>query len=251
MSYAPVVFVHGLFGPFNDTAAFRRLSPVDCSAPDLSGYGRSVGAKVSLEGQVEALRSHVQTWHPGSRVHLVAHSIGAVYSFTLADESPDLVETVTTVEGNFTLADAFWSRSIASLDVDQAQTEIEIRLSDPRAFLSADGILATPENLVKAVEALGYQPWRTVWESASAIVETTATPEYEAMLRRVFARHRVNMVAGERSADGWDVPEWARNEAASSTIIDGLGHMMMLEDPDAFGTVIGRLLQIAENTIGS
>jgi len=242
----PVVFVHGLFGSFAEPAATRHLSPAEFSAPDLRGYGHETEVDVSLEGQVAALRSHVESRHPETPVHLVAHSIGAVYAFTLADESPDLVETVTTVEGNFTLADAFWSRSIAALDEDRARSEIEGRLRDPRAFLAGDGIEATDEHLAKAVDALAYQPWRTVWMSASAIVEATSQPEYQELLRRVFARHRVHLVAGERSAGGWDVPGWAREAAASSTVIPGVGHMMMLENPDAVGRVLRGLLRAAE-----
>ena len=115
-------------------------------------------------------------------------------------------------------------------------------MRDPRAFLAGDGIEATDEHLAKAVDALAYQPWRTVWMSASAIVEATSKPEYQELLRRVFARHRVHLVAGERSAGGWDVPGWAREAAASSTVIPGVGHMMMLENPDAVGRVLGQLL---------
>lgn len=242
-SDVPVVFVHGLFGPFDDAVAFRRLDQVECSAPDLDGYGRFAGRRVTFEGQVQALREHVQSRHPGSRVHLVAHSIGAVYAFALADRFPELVDSVITVEGNFSLADAFWSRSIAALDEIQAHTVIEQRLSDPEAFLASDGIPVTPENLSKAEEALGYQPWQAVWESASAIVETTGSAEYEAMLKRVFADRRVHLIAGERSVAGWNVPEWARQAAASSTVIPGVGHMMMLEQPATFGASISTLLQ--------
>ena len=241
-SALPLVFVHGLFGAFVDDAATRQLSPAQFSAPDLAGYGRSSHSDVSLDGQVAALRSHVRSRHPGTRVHLVAHSIGAVYAFTLADESPELVETVTTVEGNFTLADAFWSGSIAALDEDRARSEIEGRLGDARAFLVGDGIVGTPENLAKAVDALAYQPWRTVWRSASAIVAATSSADYQELLRRVFARHRVHLLAGERSAGGWDVPGWAREAAASSTVIPGVGHMMMLENPEAVGRILRELL---------
>lgn len=241
----PVVFVHGLFGPFNDAEAFHQLDQVECSAPDLDGYGPFAGRRVTFEGQVRALREHIQSRHPETCVHLVAHSIGAVYAFALADRSPDLVDSVTTVEGNFSLADAFWSRSIAALDMIQAQTAIEQRLSDPKAFLASDGIATTPENIAKAEAALKYQPWRTVWASASAIVETTASAEYEAMLKRVFADRRVHLVSGERSADGWNVPEWARHAAASSTVIPDVGHMMMLEQPETFGSSISKILQLA------
>lgn len=240
-----IVFVHGLFGPFNDLSVFGMLRPAVCSAPDLDGYGESAGGSVSFRGQIEALRQHIRARHPGARVHLVAHSIGAVYAFALADEFPGLVASVTTVEGNFTLADAFWSRSIAALDAQRARVEIQDRLDDPAALLAADGIALTPESLAKAKETLAYQPWRTVWESASAVVDITASPAYEAMLQRVFASHPVHLVAGERSIAGWDIPVWARSAAASVTVIPSVGHMMMLESPESFAQTIGDILKIA------
>ncbi|MDY0828614.1 hypothetical protein SK224_05680 [Microbacterium sp. BG28] len=81
-----------------------------------------------------------------------------------------------------------------------------------------------------------------MWDSAAAIVDATGRPDYDALLRRVFAGKPVHLVAGERSADGWHVPDWARGAAASSTVIPGVGHMMMLERPEAFGLSIRRLL---------
>lgn len=238
----PAVFVHGLFGPFADPAALRQLGEMECTAPDLDGYGAFAERRVTLEGQVRALREHIEARHPGSPVHLVAHSIGAVYAFALADREPGLVQSLTTVEGNFTLADAFWSRSIAALGAEDAQRVITQRLDDPDAFLAADGVPVTDENLVGAEEALAYQPWRTVWESAAAIVEATGSPDYDALLRRVFADKPVHLMAGERSAHGWDVPDWARRVAVSSTVMPGVGHMMMLERPEAFGLALRRLL---------
>lgn len=239
---SPFVFVHGLFGPLRDDAIFRQLASAPCSAPDLDGYGDSAGHPVTLAGQVKTLRSRIIQRYPGFRVNLVGHSIGAVYAFTLADESPELVATVTTVEGNFSLADAFWSSSIAALNEDDARLSIEARLADPAGFLEGDGIPPTPDRLHKAQDALAYQPWRTVWESAIAVVKATDTPDYEAMLKRVFARHEVYLVAGERSVSNWDVPGWARTAARGSAILPGAGHMMMLEQPEAFGQLIGELL---------
>jgi lipase len=240
---SPFVFVHGLLGPFNDDAIFRQLAWAASSAPDLDGYGDSAGRPVTLAGQVKALRSHIVQCHPGLRVNLVGHSIGAVYAFTMADESPELIATVTTVEGNFSLADAFWSSSIAALNDDDARLSVEARLTDPTGFLEGDGIPPTPERLHKAKDVLAYQPWRTVWESAIAVVKATGTPAYEAMLKRVFDRHEVYLVAGERSVSNWDVPGWARTAARGSAILPGAGHMMMLEQPEAFGQLIGELLR--------
>jgi len=64
---------------------------------------------------------------------LVAHSIGAVYAFELADARPDLVESVTSVEGNFSLHDAFWSRSIAELEADDARRQVLALLGELHA----------------------------------------------------------------------------------------------------------------------
>ena len=239
--HGPYVFVHGLFGPLNDPAIFDQLAPAGCSAPDLAGYGQGRCEAVTLAGQVSALRAHIEERQGEGPATLVAHSIGGVYAFTLAAQCPDLVASIVTVEGNFTLLDAFWSKSIAAMREEDARASIEARLADPEAFLAGDGISASEPWLSRAAEALAFQPWRTIWQSARAVVEATGRSEYEEMLRRVFERHAVHLVAGERSRGGWDVPDWARAAAASDTTMRNVGHMMALEDPAAFGTVIARL----------
>jgi pimeloyl-ACP methyl ester carboxylesterase len=239
--HSPYVFVHGLFGPLNDPAIFDPLAPARCSAPDLNGYGQRREEPVALAGQVSALRTHIEERHPEGGVTLVAHSIGAVYAFTLADQFPELITSIVTIEGNFTLRDAFWSKSIATMTEDQARASIEARLADPDAFLAGDGISTAEPWLSRAGEALAFQPWQTIWQSAKAVVDSTARSEYGEMLRRVFDRHPVHLVSGERSRDGWDVPDWARVAAVSDTTMGNVGHMMALEDPAAFGTLIARL----------
>jgi len=220
---------------------FAALAPAECSAPHLVGYGAHAGGEVTLGRQVAALRAHVEDRHRGEPVVLVGHSIGAVYTFALADEAPELISSVVSVEGNFSLADAFWSASIAAMSADAARSSINERLSDPEGFLDADGISAQQPWLDRAVEALAYQPWQTVRASAVAIVKATSRPEYESLLRRVFARHPVHLVAGERSRAGWDVPAWAAAAAVSDTVMAGVGHMMALQDPAGFGALIATL----------
>lgn len=240
----PIAFVHGLFGPFSEPATFARLAPAPCSAPDLCGYGATRDERVTLDGQVEALRAHVRREGVGGPVHLVGHSIGAVYAFVLADRHPELVASVTSVEGNFTLADAFWSASIAALDEDAARSSIEDRLAGPEGFLAGDGIPATAPHLQRAREALAYQPWRTVRDSARAVVAATSGPDYEELVRRVFSRTRVHLVAGERTAGAWHVPEWARESASSDGTVPGAGHMAMLEHPERLGEALGDALNL-------
>jgi lipase len=239
----PIVFIHGLFGAFDAPETFRALAPAPCSAPDLDGYGASTHRPaITVDGQVAALRAHIASHHPGQRVHLVGHSIGAVYAFALADAEPDIIASVTSVEGNFTLADAFWSRSIAALDEDHARQIIADRLSNPVAFLAGDDIAPTEHYLAQATVALAYQPWQTIWESAMAIVEATSSADYLAMVKRVFDRTDVFLLAGERSAAGWNVPAWARQSATAFATVEGVGHMMMLERPETVGRAIGRFV---------
>jgi lipase len=243
LSRLPIVFVHGLFGSFDAPETFRALTPTPCSAPDLDGYGASTERPViTVDGQVAALRAHIARHHPEQRVHLVGHSIGAVYAFALADAQPDLIASVTSVEGNFTLGDAFWSRSIAALDEDHARHTIADRLSNPVAFLAGDDIPPTDHHLALATAALAYQPWQTIWQSAIAVVEATGSADYLPMVKRVFDRTDVFLLAGERSAAGWNVPTWARQGATAIATVGGVGHMMMLERPDAVGRAIGRFV---------
>ncbi|MGG7308832.1 alpha/beta fold hydrolase [Curtobacterium sp. AB451] len=226
----PFVFVHGLFGSFADQTVFDALQPAVCSAPDLVGYGGAPGI-VTTDGQVAALQAHIDRVSPSTPVHLVAHSIGGVFAFLYADAYPERVASVTSVEGNFTLDDAFWSQSIAALDETTARTSITARLTDPHGFLTGDGIQPTAELVAFARQALAYQPWRTVWESARSIVATTGGQEWARTLRRVFAATPVHLIAGERSRHDWHVPQWAIRDAATFDIVTGAGHMIMLEHP--------------------
>jgi lipase len=242
MTMNPAVFVHGLIGPFNDPDVFTALLPRDSSFVDLNGYGGSVGPMVTTESQTEALYNHISSTHPDRKVHLIAHSIGAVWAFTLAAQFPDLVASIVTVEGNFSLADAFWSSAIAALTADEAESTIRSTLSDTPAWLEAAGVVADAESMMRAETALAYQPWRTVWESARAVIGTSGSEEYEPMLRSVFDQVPVHLIAGERSSADWHVPEWARNAAATDTVIPSVGHMMMLEDPHRFCAALAAVL---------
>lgn len=241
-SAGSAVFVHGLIGPFSEPAALQAFQPRPTSAPDLNGYGTGGLDEISTESQVAALREHVEEVSSHEPVHLIAHSVGAVYAFTLAARYPEKVASIVTVEGNFSLADAFWSAALAGMPADQAERAIRASLSSADAWLVDCGIEATPTLTERAGEALAYQPWSTVWSSARAIVETTGKPDYDKMLQHVFGRVPVHLLAGEHSASAWAVPEWAVAAAASSTVLPGVGHMMMLEQPERFGAAVARIL---------
>ncbi len=245
----PAVFVHGLIGPFYEPTAIAELHGRPSSGPDLIGYGAVTDEVISVRSQVAALRDHITVEHGQEPVHLVAHSIGAVYACEYAARYPNAVSSIVNVEGNFSLADAFWSSSIAAMPANIAQASIGTLLSDTEGWLRASGIEWTADVLERAQRALDYQAWSTVWASAKAIVSHTGESDYQDTLRLVLETLPVHLLAGERSESEWAVPRWARTAAASYDLIPGSGHMVMLEQPQLFGRRIAELLGSSSRSV--
>ena len=47
------------------------------------------------------------------KVHIVGHSVGGAIASLVALHHQELLASLTTVEGNFTLKDAFWSEELS------------------------------------------------------------------------------------------------------------------------------------------
>jgi lipase len=111
------VFIHGLIGGFADQRAVSSLEPGAMLVPNLHGYGSAVAEheqEITIGRQVECVRGLIDRDAPDARVHLVGHSVGGVIAASYAHRFPDRVASFVNVEGNFTLADAFWSRQLAT-----------------------------------------------------------------------------------------------------------------------------------------
>lgn len=214
----PDIFIHGLIGPF-------AVSSPTSLCPDLLGYGAEASADpnaITIDAQVEYVRAAIDEALPAGRVNVIGHSVGGVIGAVYAHRFPERVASFVSVEGNFTLADAFWSGQLA------AKTPAQV-----------DGIL---RGMPEIADVLDYQPASTVQAMARAVVEFTGDPGYERLLREVFARTPVHLVAGARSRAGWDVPDWALAEAASYREIQDAGHLVMDDAPEAFAAALARIL---------
>ena len=156
----------------------------------------------------------------------------------VASRYPECVAELVSVEGNFTLNDAFWSASLSRMTPDEADSMMSNFRADPGGWLAGSGVEPTAERLVLATAWLTHQSGSTLRAMGSAVVQTTGAESYSGIVRSVFARIPVHLIAGERSVTGWDVPSWARDNAASRALIPKAGHMMMLEDPKTFSECI-------------
>jgi lipase len=237
----PVVLVHGLIGALADTRTVSLLRPASVVCPDLLGYGPEADTnpgRITIDSQVQYVRATMDYTTSDARIHLVGHSVGGVIAMVFAHRFPDRVASVVNVEGNFTLADAFWSAQLARKTPREVSDLLNADRNDPARWLRDGGVEPTDEHIRSAAEALAYQPATTIHAMARAVVEFTGRPGYEPLLREVFQRTPVHLVAGARSGPGWNVPEWALAAAASYTEIPNTGHMVMLEAPQAFGNVL-------------
>ncbi|WP_369990873.1 alpha/beta fold hydrolase [Pseudomonas xanthosomatis] len=240
----PVVLVNGLIGCLDHPALHQGLHPRPVIAPDLLGYGTLQGmpaGRIDIAAQVQYLHRQLQA-RQVPRAHLVGHSVGGVVAMLYALRYPQQVASVVSVEGNFTLNDAFWSASVARMDADAAEAMLEGFRTDAQGWLSAAGVAADAQRLALAQRWLAHQPASTLQAMARSVVAVTGATRYLAQLQTLFAATPVHLLAGEHSRSGWDVPHWAAQQAASVTVLPGVGHLMMLEDPKGFAQALARLL---------
>jgi pimeloyl-ACP methyl ester carboxylesterase len=245
-----LLMIHGLLGSGGYYEPQRYLPALDVRTPDLLGYGskRTVEAGIDLPGQadeiVRILREEV-----GRPAWLLGHSVGGAVMMLVADRAPELVLGLISVEGNFTLKDAFWCARIAPMaEIDWA-AEYGAMEDDPAAWLERAGIEAVDERIALAREILQNQPYTTVQAMARSVLAVTGAPDYLDLVRRVLARGTpLWLLGGELSASGWDVPEWVLVLARGSLVQPKAGHMMMLEDPAAFCGIVDAILTEARRT---
>lgn len=237
----PVVLIHGLFGHLNDPKILSSVGEQDIHAPDLLGYGRQVDATVdgiTLEDQADHIFRYIETNKLGP-VTLVGHSVGGAVAVLVAVKYPKNVASLISVEGNFTLKDAFWSAQITQKPLVEVEEIVNEYRADPDAWISGAGVPLNDWTRALARGWLNYQPAATVKAQARAVVEATGKPGYLNDIRSQMAsRLPFHLIAGERSRAEWDVPKWASAGATSHFTVPNTGHLMMAEDPAAFGKAI-------------
>ncbi|WP_095197414.1 alpha/beta fold hydrolase [Pseudomonas sp. Irchel 3A7] len=247
---APVIFINGLIGTLKNQLIEGALEGRPCAAPDLLGYG-SLASETTETIDIMAQVIHLEEWieqHFAQRkVHLVGHSVGGVVAYVFALRYPQRVLSVISVEGNFSLKDAFWSSSVASLPRYEVEEMLAGYVAHPDTWLARSELKAESELVSRAVQWLKHQPATTLQAMARSVVAVTGSSDYPNQLQALFGRLPVRLLAGEKSLAGWDIPDWARSMAEGVVVMPGRGHLMMLEDPIGFGKQVAKVLaQIEE-----
>lgn len=243
-----LVMVHGLIGSLDyfDPAARIRGASVRCC--DLLGYGkhRDVGAeRLTLACQAEHLAGYLDELG-GGPAWLLGHSMGGAVVMLLADRRPELVASIINVEGNFTLADAFWSSKIIRNSPAEWAAEYLGLQADLAATVKTWGLAPSTQRLEWMKHILLNQPPETVYAMSRALVAETGREDYLEAVRRVVERGvALHLITGEKSAGAWDVPDFVRGAARSYMVQPGVGHLMMLEAPDEFCRLVEVLLRPA------
>lgn len=232
----PVVFIHGLYQGFAHLGDIPFPSSRKRILLDLPGYGSQVGkaAPSSLSGYADHVASELDRLGASPAI-VVGHSVGGAVAMLLAANHRDRVVSIVNVEGNFRPADAFWSTKIAAMTSEEAEAMLEGFKSDVDGWLTRQKIQIKPKRQEWVKRMLDAQPARSVQALARAVVEATASPDYlPTMDGVILSGVPVHLIAGERSRAGWGVPDDFARLAASFSIQPKVGHMMMLEEPEAF-----------------
>jgi pimeloyl-ACP methyl ester carboxylesterase len=243
-----LVMIHGLLGSLDYLPVPKMAKDMNIIFPQLLGYGKPdvnpLDYGITLHGQAESIIESLR--RDGVRqCWLLGHSVGGAIAILAAKLAPEIVKAVISVEGNFTLNDAFWCRRIASINLQDWEVEYESIRSDPTQWLASIGIEISPARLKCAVRILNYQSPKTIHQVAKAVVKETDDPQFLLDLEQLLNRGlNIHLIAGEKSAEGWDVPKVVQAKAKSSTTLPNVGHMMMLEEPGVFWDSVYAILSM-------
>lgn len=239
---SPIVLLHGLFGSLSDSTLIDAFGNNSVFAPDLLGYGENqanLPHALSLIDQAD----HVLAFMDEKNIHnanLVGHSVGGAVAALIATRQPDRVNTLTSVEGNMTPPDAFWSANLAKLPISEIQQLIDSYHADVAEWISSAGVSPSPESVRIASSWLSNQPASTLKAQARAVVEATSDESgfIEQLKLQLMNGLNLHLIAGSDSRDDWHVPRDIEAAAKSVTLIPSTGHLMMLESPSDFANAV-------------
>jgi pimeloyl-ACP methyl ester carboxylesterase len=241
----PVVYIHGFIGHLRFPELTIGLPADHVYAPDLLGYGQYVEAapsRMSIAHQADHLAQWIEKELDGTPPLLVAHSAGAAVAITYARKYPHRVAALISAEGNLAPSDAFLSSRLAPMTVQGVADWLENARRDPGGLLTSDVYRLTGKALDRLSVLLNHQEAPTIHAAARAVLMETLRPGYAADVMMVMAHVPTFLIYGERTQQGMGVPPRLRDMAEGEFTIEGTGHAMVIERPEAVADAVAQVL---------
>lgn len=244
----PIVLIHGLFGHQNDPEIINAFGDNKIYSPDMLGYGEFKHLStegITLRQQADHVANYIREKKLGP-AHIVGHSVGGAIAALLATHHQDLVFSYTSVEGSFTLKDAFWSQSLSLKSDDEVEAIIAGYKANPQAWFESAGVPHSSWSTGLARSWLDNQPASTIKAQSAAVVVATEPTTYLENLQQVFNTIPTGLIAGALTSSGWDVPNWANQKCLLRINIARVSHLMMAENPKTYADAVITCAKYAE-----
>lgn len=239
----PLVYVHGFMGHLRFPQLFTGMDPARVLSPDLLGYGIYADHRPpTVAEQVTHLDTLIRGAFGEQPVVLAGHSGGMPLCIRYADRWPARVAGLISAEGNLAPSDAFLSSRLAPMAPAQIQAWLERAQADPSAFLAQENLRADPVQVDRVREWLDHQPATAIHAMARALLVETVHPGYATAVMRVMAQTPTYLIQGELSASALGVPTRLAAMAVDSFVMRGVGHLMVLEDPEGFARIVASIV---------
>lgn len=231
-----VVWIHGLGeSSVSFEASLPRVPGYTHVLVDLPGCGRSAwpDTAASIEDTAAAIAAWLASDPPAV---LVGHSLGGVLATLVAERTP--VRGVIDIDGNLTRGDCTYSAAAAAYSHDEF---VARGFSEMRAQIYADG--AARADLRGYHAALMFASPDVFHRHAGELVELSMTGTLAARLAPLGAS--ALFVTGATDGVCPDSRAQLDAHAVPWIGIEGAGHWVYVDQPDAFAAAVARFLAAA------
>jgi pimeloyl-ACP methyl ester carboxylesterase len=238
----PVVFVHGLAASsayFADAGARPELAGRGVVALDLPGFGATPapdGFGFTMREQAEVVARAVEAVAPDASATLVGHSMGGTISVLAVDEMGARVARLVVAEAILYFDPTLWSEEIAAMSEPEWAEAFAGLMRRPEVFARGAMLRRRPEAVARVAPALLQTSAEAMRRSAVDLQSTAADPTlYERFL--ALAPPPVYVFGGYH--DNTTVHARLTRDGARVEVVPRAGHLMMLDNPDAFYAIVG------------
>ncbi len=217
----------GMFELLGSTELGRRFA---LHAVDLPGMGESspLGEPLTLDRSAALVADVV---HQTSARTIVGHSVGSIVASLAAYTPGSSIDTVISIEGNLTPADAYFSGSAAQYESpDGFRT----------AFLARLAEMAVDNDVVRGYrDRIAIADPISIWEMGGDTHHFSREQSPGEVLAR-SAEHVHYLYNPDNTPD--DSIQWLREHEIAATILEGTSHWPTVDQPDLVAnTILGCL----------